>query len=307
MPSRSLARAALGAALATGLAGACAPAPRVPRTPSLAVRVDAALGAVAGRDRLVAVAYRDLTTGETLLRNARVSLHAASTMKVPVMIALFLAAGRGELRLDEPVAIRNEFASLVDASPFELDPKDDSDPDLYAAIGQTRPVEELVGRMIDKSSNLATNLLLARIGAARVTAAMRSLDAYDIQVLRGVEDGKAFAAGLNNTVTANDLMIVLRALAEGRVASPAASARMIHILEGQEFNEKIPAGLPPGVRVAHKTGDITGIHHDAAIVYPPGGSPYVLVVLTAGFEEEREANEVIAAVSRAVWEARTER
>jgi len=305
MPLRSLVRAGLAAALATGLA-ACASTPRVPRTPSLAVRVDAVLGAVAGRDRLVAVAYRDLATGETLLRNARASLHAASTMKVPVMVALFAAAGRGELRLDEPVAIRNEFASLVDGSSYQLDPKDDSDPDLYAAIGQTRPLEALVERMIDKSSNLATNLLLAKVGAARVTAAMRALDAYDVQVLRGVEDGKAFAAGLNNTVTAYDLMLVLRALAEGRAVSPTASARMIHILEGQELNEKIPAGLPPGVRVAHKTGDITGIHHDAAIVYPPGGSPYVLVILTAGFQEEREANDAIAAVSRAVWEARTE-
>lgn len=137
MPPRALARAGVVAALAIGLA-ACAPAPRVTRTPSLAVRVDAALGAVAGRDRLVAVAYRDLATGETLLRNARASLHAASTMKLPVMVALFAAADRGELRLDEPVAVRNEFASLADGSPYQLDPKDDSDPDLYAAIGQTR-------------------------------------------------------------------------------------------------------------------------------------------------------------------------
>ena len=305
MPSRDLARAGLAAALATGLL-ACAGAPRVARTASLAVRVDAALGAVAGRDRLVAVAYLDLATGETLLRNARASLHAASTMKVPVMVALFAAAARGELRMDEPVAIRNEFASLADGSPYQLDPKDDSDPELYAAIGQTRPLEELVGRMIDKSSNLATNLLLAKVGAARVTAAMRALDAYDVQVLRGVEDGKAYAAGVNNTVTAYDLMLILRALAEGRAVSPAASARMVQVLAGQELNEKIPAGLPPGVRVAHKTGDITGIHHDAAIVYPPGGSPYILVVLTAGFQEESEANDAIAAVSRAVWEARTE-
>jgi len=296
---RALAPAALAAALA--ISSACSSAPR---RPSLAAGVDAAIAGAAGRDRVVAVAYCDLATGETLLRNARLSLHAASTMKVPVMVALFAAAERGDLKLDEPVKIENEFASLVDGSPFRLDPKDDSDPDLYAAIGRTRPLLELVRRMIDKSSNLATNLLLARVGAARVTAAMRGLDAYDIQVLRGVEDGKAFDAGLNNTVTANDLMIVLRALAEGKAASPAASARMVEILAGQELNEKIPAGLPPGVRVAHKTGDITGVHHDAEIVYPPGGKPYVLVVLTAGFEEQRAADAAIAAVSRAVWEAR---
>jgi len=301
MRSRALAGAGLAVALAVW--SGCASASS--RPPSLAARVDAALRQAAGRDRAVAVAYCDLASGATLLRGEHLSFHAASTMKVPVMVALYEAADRGELRLDEPVALANEFASLVDRSPFRLDPKDDSDPDLYAAVGQTRPLEELIRRMIDKSSNLATNLLLARIGASRVTDAMRGLDAYDLQVLRGVEDGKAFAAGLNNTVTANDLMIVLRALASGKAASPAASARMIQILEGQEFNEKIPAGIPPGVPVAHKTGDITGVHHDAAIVYPPGGSPYVLVVLTAGFQDEKVANDAIAAVSRAVWEGRT--
>jgi beta-lactamase class A len=306
MSLRAPLRAAAAAVLAVCLAAAsaCASAPR-PR--SFTASVDAALRQAAGRDRIVAVAYCDLATGETLLRNERVSFHAASTIKVPVMVALFAAAESGELTLGEKIAIKNEFSSLVDGSPFRLDPKDDSDPDLYAAAGQTRPVDELIERMIDKSSNLATNLLLARIGASRVTDAMRALEVYDLVILRGVEDGKAFAAGLNNRVTANDLMILLRAVAAGKAASPADSARMVQILEGQEFNEKIPAGLPPGVRVAHKTGDITGVHHDAAIVYPPAGGPYVLVVLTAGFQEEKAADAAIAAISRAVWEARQAR
>ncbi len=306
MSLRVLWRAAAASVLAVCLAAAsaCASAPR-PR--SFTASVDAAFRQAAGRDRIVAVAYCDLATGETLLRNERVSFHAASTMKLPVMVALFAAAESGELTLGEKITIRNEFSSLVDGSPFRLDPKDDSDPDLYAAAGQTRPVDELIERMIDKSSNLATNLLLARIGASRVTDAMRALEVYDLVILRGVEDGKAFAAGLNNRVTANDLMILLRAVAAGKAASPADSARMVRILEGQEFNEKIPAGLPSGVRVAHKTGDIAGVHHDAAIVYPPAGGPYVLVVLTAGFPEEKAADAAIAAISRAVWEARQAR
>jgi len=303
MPPRSPARAAFAAALAIGFA-AFAGCASGGGKPSLASGVQAALRQAAGRDRVVAVAYCDLGTGETLLWNDHVSLHAASTMKVPVMVALFAAADRGEIRLDEPIAIRNEFSSLADGSPFRLNLKDDSDPDLYAAIGRTRSIEELIRRMIDKSSNLATNLLLARIGPGQVTDAMRALDAYDLQILRGVEDDKAFAAGLNNTVTAHDLMVVLRAVAEGKAASPAASARMVEILAAQELNEKIPAGLPPGTRVAHKTGDVTGIHHDAAIVYPPAGKPYVLVVLTAGFQDKKAADATIAAISRAVWEGR---
>jgi beta-lactamase class A len=132
-------------------------------------------------------------------------------------------------------------------------------------------------------------------------AQMRELGAEDLEILRGVEDQKAYDAGLNNKVTAYDLMLLLSAVASGR---PDASDRMLEILKHQEFNEKIPAGLPKGTPVAHKTGDITKVHHDAAIVYPPGESPYVLVVLTAGIADENVADQTIAEVSRAVWEGR---
>jgi beta-lactamase class A len=252
----------------------------------------------------IAVAYRNLGTGATLFHDEDETFHAASTMKVPVMMALFQAVDAGELRLTEPLAVRNQFQSIVDGSPFALDPKEDGDPDLYQALGGSRPLEELIRRMIVRSSNLATNLLIERIGASRATDLMRGLGAYSIQVLRGVEDEKAYAAGLNNTVTAKDLEIALTALAKGAAFSPASNAKMIEILKAQEFNEKIPAYLPKGTPVAHKTGDITGIHHDAAIVFPPGEPPYVLVVLTRGYQDEKEANRAIAEISRLVWQTR---
>lgn len=255
----------------------------------------------------IAVAYQNLGTGAGYARNETESFHAASTMKVPVMMALFQAIDAGEMRLDQPIPVRNQFPSLVDGSPFSLDPKEDGDPDLYQAVGSARPLEELIRRMIARSSNLATNLLIEKIGASRANDVMRSLGAYRIRLLRGVEDDKAYRAGLNNTVTAEDLAVALSALAQGTTFTAASSAKMVEILKGQEFNEKIPALLPPGTPVAHKTGDITGIHHDAAIVYPPGESPYVLVVLTAGFQDEKEADQTIAEISRIVWERRGER
>jgi len=254
-----------------------------------------------GKQRLIGVAFQHLGTGETLSINDRERFHAASTMKVPVMMAFFEAIDRGALRLDEPVPVRNEFHSIMDDSVYTLDPKEDGDPDLYQAAGQSRPLEELIRRMIVRSSNLATNLLIERIGAPTVMDLLRRIEAYDIRVLRGVEDQKAFDAGMNNVTTANDLRIVLKAIADGTTFSPASGQRMIDILKAQEFNEKIPAGLPPGTPVAHKTGDITGFHHDAAIVFPPGEKPYVLVVLTAGFKDEKEADKAIAEISRAVW------
>jgi beta-lactamase class A len=169
------------------------------------------------------------------------------------------------------------------------------------------PLRELVELMIVRSSNLATNAVIALADPARVTTTLRTLGAGRMRVLRGVEDGRAYERGLNNTATAADLATVLRAVATDRAASPAACAAMLAILERQEFNDEIPAGLPPGTRVAHKTGQITAVLHDAAIVYPPSGSPYVLVVLTAGIPEESVARTLIADVSRMVWEARTPR
>jgi beta-lactamase class A len=259
------------------------------------------------KDVEIAVAYHNLCTGAFYYHNEDDDFHAASTMKLPVMMALFRAIDAGERRLSEPIAVRNQFQSLVDASTFTLDPKDDGDPELYQAVGSTRTLEDLIRRMIVRSSNLATNVLIERVGASSAMDLLRSLGAYQMKVLRGVEDEKSFKAGLNNTASAKDLEILLTALAKGDTFSPASNAKMIEILEAQEFNEKIPAFLPKGVPIAHKTGDITGVHHDAAIVFPAGEKPYVLVVLTAGFKDEKQANQIIAEISRVVWQRRGDR
>ncbi len=162
-------------------------------------------------------------------------------------------------------------------------------------------MDTLLRLMITRSSNFATNTLITLVGAEEVTRTMRALGAQRIQVLRGVEDGKAFEKGLNNTTTARDLAIILRAIQEGKAASPAATREMLGILLAQEFNEKIPAGLPPGTRVAHKTGEITAVSHDAAIVYPAGKKPYVLVVLTRGITEGAKASKLIADLSSIIY------
>jgi len=105
-----------------------------------------------------------------------------------------------------------------------------------------------------------------------------------------------------NTITAADLATLLVAIENGKVLSRRSSNLMREILLAQEFNEKIPAGLPPGTRVAHKTGEITAVSHDAAIVYPPGRRPYVLVVLTRGIRDGKESAKLIADISRLVYE-----
>jgi beta-lactamase class A len=246
----------------------------------------------------VGVYFKDLGSGDSVLLGADARVHAASMMKVPVMIQLFRDQDAGLVRMDDSVAITKTFRSIVDGSPYDLDAPDDSDTTLYRRVGERESIRYLLDRMIVVSSNLATNILIERVGADRAQATMRELGADSIAVLRGVEDTKAYEAGLNNTTTARDLGVIFSAIAAGRAASPDACREMIAILERQEFNEGIPAGVPSDVRVAHKTGWITGIRHDGGIVTLPDGRRYVLVVLTRGIENVASADSLIADLAR---------
>ncbi|MFL6213245.1 MAG: serine hydrolase [Blastocatellia bacterium] len=251
----------------------------------------------------VAVAFYDLTDGRELLINADISFHAASTMKVPVMMEIYRQAATGRLALDERVPIRNDFVSIADGSHFSISADDDSEPSLYKRIGERATVRELMRLMIIASSNLATNILIERVTPARIMALMRDMGAHHIEVRRGVEDNKAYERGLNNTTTARDLMILLRRIAASRAVSKQASDEMVRLMLDQQFNESIPAGLPKEARVAHKTGSITAINHDAAIVFLPHRKPYVLVVLTRGLNDEARAHQLIAEISRVIYES----
>ena len=262
---------------------------------SIVQKITATPGATVG------VAYVDFATTETLSLNADTAMHAASTMKIPVMIEVLRRAQQGAFSLDQGILLINQFKSLADGSPFSMIAKDDGDSTLYSRVGQRVPVRELLRLMIVRSSNFATNQLIELVGAARVTAGAHELGATRTQVLRGVEDQKAFDAGLINTITAGDLATLLVAIEHGSILSPESSALMRDILLAQEFNDKIPAGLPPGTRVAHKTGEITAVSHDAAIVYPPGRKPYVLVVLTRGIRDGKQSAALIADISRLVY------
>ena len=249
----------------------------------------------------VGVAFASLDGKAEYLFQADEVFHAASTMKIAVMIELFHQAREGKLRLDDPITIRNEFHSIVDGSPFQLDPTVDSEVDLYKALGQTRTLAQLCELMITASSNLATNLMIGKLDVANIRATVQALHADGMQVQRGVEDQKAYDQGLNNTTTARSLQVLLTAIAEHKAVDANASQLMIETLERQKFNQGIPAGLPPGTKVAHKTGDITKIHHDAAIVYAP--RPFVLVILVRGQEEQKDSEALMADITRLLYEA----
>lgn len=249
----------------------------------------------------VAVAYRPLDAKSELFLDADKTFHAASTMKVPVMIELFRQVQTGTLSLDEPLPIRNQFRSIVDGSPYSLSEGDDSDSEVYAAVGKSLTLGKLCELMITVSSNFAANLLIERLGVDNIRRTVTSLGADGMQVLRGVEDQKAFDKGMNNTTTARGLLVLLDKLARGSAVGPDADRKMIEILERQKFNDAIPAGIPTGTLVAHKTGNITRIHHDAAVVF--ASRPYILVLLVRGIEDQKKSAALMADLSRAIYEA----
>ncbi|NII26041.1 serine hydrolase [Pseudoflavitalea sp. X16] len=249
-----------------------------------------------------AVAFKDLGPGTALEVNGDTSFHAASTMKTPILIEVYKQAAAGKLSLSDSILVKNEFHSIVDSSTYSLNPEDDSEKDLYTRIGTKRTLYELVYDMIIMSSNLATNIVIEYVDAKKVTQTMRDLGARDIQVLRGVEDSKAYQKKLNNTSTAHDLMVIFDKIATGQAVDSAADQAMINILLDQKFNEIIPAKLPKDVKVAHKTGNITGVQHDSGIVFLPDGRKYVLVILSKGIKDEKAAIENMARVSEMIYQ-----
>ncbi|MDQ2721552.1 MAG: class A beta-lactamase-related serine hydrolase [Bacteroidota bacterium] len=249
-----------------------------------------------------AVAFEDISANNRILINDQEIFHAASTMKTPVMIEVFKQVAEGKFYLNDSMLIKNEFKSIVDSSSYSLDSADDSETEIYRHIGEKRTLYQLMYDMIIASSNLSTNLIIEKVGAKNVTNTMRDLGAKKIEILRGVEDNKAFDKGMNNTTTAFDLMVIFEKIAKGKAVSRKASGSMIKILLDQIHNEVMPANLPKEVKVAHKTGSLTGVHHDSGIVFLPDGRKYVLVLLSKNLEDESAAVKAMAHVSEMIYE-----
>jgi beta-lactamase class A len=265
----------------------------------------AELAADAGIHRLAAAFYDYETEMAWSYRGDR-WFHAASTIKVAVLAGVFAAIEDGRLSLDSRVQVRNRFKSAVDGEPYRIAQGRDANSEVHAAIGKTMKVKELAHHMIVTSSNLATNLLLDLVGVDYSQQALARIGIAGIELRRGVEDEKAFEHEINNRVTANGLVALFRLLYEERAFSREASQKMLDILHRQEFNGGIPAGLPgelvANARVAHKTGEISNIAHDAGLVFLPRRKPYALAILTEWGAEAAGRQEALARISQLIYE-----
>ncbi len=258
----------------------------------------------AQKDKTISVAVYDFETGHEILINADQAFHPASTFKVHVMMEVFHQAEQGLLSLEDRVPIINSFTSIADNSKFSLQESDDSERTLYSRLGESESIYELTRLMIVRSSNLATNILLEKIGTKSVNDFIQALGIQGVTVIRGVEDNVAFRLDMNNSATARGLTQTMKLIAEKKVVSKVASEKMIEILLQQELNESIPARLPESVKVAHKTGWTGDVYHDAGIVYPEKRKPYALSIMTKGFAEdkENEAHQCMATISKMIYE-----
>jgi beta-lactamase class A len=260
-----------------------------------------AIGEDAGASAVAVAAY-DFEHHTTWSLNASRWFHAASTIKVPVLLGVYEAIERHKLEPYSRVHVRNRFLGVVDGRPFRVEQERDANAVVHAAIGRMLTVHELAEHMIATSSNLATNLLLDLVGVEAARASLARLHLGGIDLQRGVEDEVAWEAGINNRVTAAGLCDALRLIEEGKAISPEASKAMLDILHQQRFRSGIPAGLPEDARVAHKTGEISTVAHDAGIVYLDGRDAYVVVILTEWAPDVNGRQETIARISRAVYE-----
>lgn len=249
----------------------------------------------------VAVILYDIANEKTLIDiNGQEKFHAASTMKVPVMIEVYKQARQDMFSLTDSIIVKNEFKSIVDGSSYKMDISDDGGEEMYKMVGKKVTIYKLVYDMITVSSNLATNILIDLVDAKEVTETMKTLGANKIEVLRGVEDQKAYDKGLSNSTTANDLVQIFKAFDMKTAGSESDCEAMISILKDQKFNDLIPKYFPDKIEVAHKTGSITGVHHDAGIIYLPNGKAYVLVVLSKKLENFDQGTDQLAKISKEV-------
>jgi beta-lactamase class A len=255
-------------------------------------------------NKTIAVAMHDFETEQEIFINADEAFHPASTFKVHVMMAVFQQAEQRLLSLDDCLPISNSFTSIADGSKFALLASDDAEQTLYPRIGQEETIAELTRLMIVRSSNLATNILLEKIGTKSVRDLIQSLGIQGVSVIRGIEDNIAFRLGMNNSATARGLTQTMMLIAEKKVVSAQASEKMIEIMLGQEFNESIPARLPETVRVAHKTGWTGNVYHDTGIVFPESRRPYALSIMMRGFAEDEggQAHACMAAISKMIYD-----
>ncbi len=212
----------------------------------------------------VAVWYMDLETGREAAYNADMPLIAASVIKLFIMAEAFRAMEAGEVCRDAEFVKTGEM-NMPSCGALN-----------YMHDGLKVTLIDLVTLMIILSDNTATNMLIDYLGMDKINAAIERIGAQGCVLSRRLFDSEASRRGVQNYITAAGVGRFFRMLHEGKVVSESASREMLGILKNQRLNGKIPFFL--NCSIAHKTGEDSGITHDAGIVYAK--RPFILVMLS---------------------------
>lgn len=236
----------------------------------------------------VSLAYLDVETGTGWTWDDRV-LPAASLVKVPLAVAAYQAAERGELILRERVEVK----------PIPEDDEAEFDDLGNAPAGKRFAWRKVIDRMITESDNAATNALIDRLGLNALANLTSTLGLRHTTLSRHMLDVAARQAGRENSTTAAEMATVLCSLFRGELVGPAFTSELLGVLGQQRYDEKLSAGIPANLVVRNKTGELPGYRHDAAIV--EHARPYVLVALAEGpADQARELDQQLARVAAVV-------
>jgi beta-lactamase class A len=242
----------------------------------------------AGLDGVLGIALKDLSTGKTLLLNEREVFPQASSIKIAVLYEVFKQAEEGHLELDELVAL--EESKKVEGSGvlFHL-----GRPSLSLSI------RDLAVLMIVLSDNTATNLLIDKVGLEAVNKRMDALGLPKTRLRRKMMDLKAAAEGRENVSTPLEMMTLLEKIWKGPALGEPSRKDLLAILAIPK-DSPLRAGVPEGVEVAEKPGELEAVRCDSGIVLLTG-RPYILCVMTTYLKRDADGNAAIAEVSRTVY------
>ncbi|MEA3189199.1 MAG: beta-lactamase class [Chthoniobacter sp.] len=250
----------------------------------------------------VAVSVYDYERKREFDHDSARSFHAASTIKVAILLAIYKLAEDGRIHLDDTLHVRNRFRSLIESEVFRVAASRDADGEVHQRLGRSMRIRDLARAMITRSSNLATNVLLDYLGIERVQAILNEAKIDGVRLVRGVEDNAAFEKQMNNEVTATGLVQLFRLCCERGYLRAETRGEIIEVLSAQEFNNMIPAGVPASAKVAHKTGEISTVCHDAGIVFLSARAPWIVAILTEMPATIETRHKTVAAVARAICE-----
>ena len=234
------------------------------------------------------IIIKDMRYGWMFSYNGEVKFPAASLIKIPILAASFKAAEEGKLSLRQEVTLQSKDKALGSGVLKEM------------PAGYKLSMEQIIATMITESDNTATNILIGSLGFEYLNGFFKEAGLTQTNLSRKMMDFKYRKYGVENYTSAADMAMLLEKFYRQDFLNPFVSKKCVWFLKQQKINDRIPARLPEGTIVAHKTGLERKVCHDVGIIYAPKGE-VLICVLTRGAKSTKAAKEFIARLARQAY------